>query len=71
MLQYALLALGLYFLIMLFLLLRQGVGHSLLLTRTGMFLLAIGVVLWALTWLTNRGIRAKKTGFRDPEALRE
>ena len=34
-------------------------------------LLAIGVVLWVLTWLTNRGIRAKKTGFRDPDALRE
>ena len=28
-------------------------------------LLAVGVVLWALTWLTNRGVRAKKTGFRD------
>ncbi len=34
-------------------------------------LLAIGVVLWVLTWLTNRGVRAKKTGFRDPDALRE
>ena len=37
----------------------------------GGVLLAIGVVLWVLTWLTNRGIRAKKTGFRDPDALRE
>ena len=34
-------------------------------------LLAIGVVLWALTWLTNRGVRAKKTGFRDIEHLEE
>ena len=32
-------------------------------------LLAIGVVLWALTWVTNRGVRAKKTGFRDIEHL--
>jgi amino acid transporter len=34
-------------------------------------LLAIGVVLWALTWLTNRGVRAKKTGFRDIDHLVE
>jgi amino acid transporter len=34
-------------------------------------LLAIGVVLWALTWLTNRGVRAQKTGFRDIEHLDE
>ncbi len=34
-------------------------------------LLAVGVVLWALTWLTNRGVRAKKTGFRDIEHLEE
>ena len=32
-------------------------------------LLLIGVVLWALTWLTNRGVRAKKTGFRDIDHL--
>ncbi|MCH1868244.1 APC family permease [Nocardioides sp. CFH 31398] len=32
-------------------------------------LLALGVALWALTWLTNRGVRAKKTGFRDIEHL--
>lgn len=32
-------------------------------------LLAVGVVLWALTWATNRGVRAKKTGFRDIEHL--
>jgi amino acid transporter len=34
-------------------------------------LLAIGVVLWALTWMLNRGARAKKTGFRDIEHLGE
>jgi amino acid transporter len=32
-------------------------------------LLVIGVVLWALTWLANRGLRAKKTGFRDIDHL--
>ncbi len=32
-------------------------------------LLAVGIVLWALTWMTNRGIRAKKTGFRDIDHL--
>jgi amino acid transporter len=32
-------------------------------------LLIIGVVLWAITWMTNRGIRAKSTGFRDIEHL--
>ena len=33
------------------------------------YLLAVGIVLWLLTWLWNRGVRAKKTGFRDPESL--
>ena len=32
-------------------------------------LLALGVVLWLGTWLTNRGIRAQKTGFRDIDHL--
>jgi amino acid transporter len=32
-------------------------------------LLGVGIVLWALTWMTNRGVRAKKTGFRDIEHL--
>ena len=32
-------------------------------------LLAIGVVLWLITWLVNRGARAKKTGFRDADHL--
>lgn len=33
------------------------------------WLLAIGVVLWALTWLANRFFFAKKTYMRDPEEL--
>jgi basic amino acid/polyamine antiporter, APA family len=37
--------------------------------RIALVLLAIGVVLWAITWFTNRGIRAKKTGFRDVDHL--
>ncbi|WP_148614654.1 APC family permease [Nocardioides rubriscoriae] len=32
-------------------------------------LLGIGVVLWAVTWLVNRGARGQKTGFRDVERL--
>ena len=34
-------------------------------------LLAIGIVLWVLTWLVNRGVRAKKTGFRDIEHMQD
>ena len=34
-------------------------------------LMAIGLVLWAVTWLVNRGSRAQKTGFRDIEHLEE
>ena len=28
-------------------------------------------MLWALTWMTNRGVRAKKTGFRDIEHMED
>ncbi|GIL34241.1 APC family permease [Phycicoccus sp. DTK01] len=35
------------------------------------WLLAIGVVLWAVTWFANRAIRGKKTYLRDPEDLAE
>ncbi len=35
------------------------------------YLLLIGVALWLLSWLTNRGVRAKKTGFRDIDHLEE
>ena len=34
-------------------------------------LLAVGIVLWAITWMTNRGVRAKKTGFRDIEHMED
>ncbi|MEJ7707732.1 MAG: APC family permease [Nocardioidaceae bacterium] len=33
-------------------------------------MLALGVVLWVLTFLVNRGGRSKKTGFRHPEELK-
>jgi len=32
-------------------------------------LLLLGVVLWLLTWLWNRGARGKKTGFRHVDDL--
>ena len=34
-------------------------------------MLAVGILLWALTWATNRGVRAKRTGFRDIDHLVE
>ncbi|WP_432479823.1 APC family permease [Nocardioides sp. GXQ0305] len=34
-------------------------------------LLVVGIVLWAITWMTNRGVRAKKTGFRDIEHMED
>jgi APA family basic amino acid/polyamine antiporter len=34
-------------------------------------LLLLGIVLWLFTWMTNRGVRAKKTGFRDIEHLED
>ena len=37
--------------------------------RIAGLLLALGVVLWLGAWLTNRGVRAKKTGFRDIDHL--
>ena len=33
------------------------------------WLLGLGVVLWALTWLANRFFFGKKTYLRDPEEL--
>ena len=32
-------------------------------------LLGVGVVLWAITWLVNRGARGARTGFGEPESL--
>jgi amino acid transporter len=35
----------------------------------GGILLAIGIVLWAITWFFNRAIYGRKTYLKDPEAL--
>jgi APA family basic amino acid/polyamine antiporter len=32
-------------------------------------LLVVGIVLWLMTWLWNRGVRDGKTGFRDVDSL--
>ncbi|UPK77031.1 APC family permease [Nocardioidaceae bacterium SCSIO 66511] len=32
-------------------------------------LLAVGVVLWAITWFVNRAMRAQRTYFKDPSGL--
>jgi len=48
-----------------------GVDRDAIIYEIAAGLLAIGVVLWAITWLTNRGIRAKKTGFRDIEHMED
>ncbi len=32
-------------------------------------LLALGVVLWVVTWFVNRGVRSQRTGFRDIDHL--
>jgi amino acid transporter len=45
---------------------REGIVYEI-----AAVLLVIGVALWAITWLTNRGVRAKKTGFRDIEHMDE
>jgi basic amino acid/polyamine antiporter, APA family len=37
--------------------------------KIGGGLLVLGVLLWVLTWLANRGLRAKKTYFRDTDDL--
>ena len=37
--------------------------------KIGGGLLVLGVLLWVLTWMANRGLRAKKTYFRDPDDL--
>jgi hypothetical protein len=45
---------------------RDGIVY-----RIAGVLLLIGVVLWAITWMVNRGARAKRTGFRDIEHMEE
>jgi APA family basic amino acid/polyamine antiporter len=47
------------------------VDRPLLIYQIAGGLLAIGVVLWAITWATNRGVRAQKTGFRDIEHMED
>ena len=37
--------------------------------RIAALLLALGVLLWLLTWLWNRGARARRTRFSEPEEL--
>jgi len=34
-------------------------------------MMAVGIVLWAITWLVNRGSRAQRTGFRDIEHMED
>ena len=34
-------------------------------------MMAVGLVLWVVTWMINRGGRAKKTGFRDIEHMED
>lgn len=34
------------------------------------WLIGLGVVLWVVNWLYNRGVAARKTGFRDPDDLK-
>lgn len=46
-------------------------GRDTIQYRIAGWLLAIGVVLWAMTWLANRFFFAKKTYMRDPEELED
>ncbi|MGH3354663.1 MAG: APC family permease [Nocardioidaceae bacterium] len=39
--------------------------------KVGGVLLLVGIVLWVLTWMWNRAVRAKRTGFRDIDHLGE
>jgi amino acid transporter len=39
--------------------------------RIAVWLLALGVVLWVLTWFANRALRGKKTYMRHPEDIAE
>jgi amino acid transporter len=47
------------------------VDRDILIYQIAAGLLVIGVVLWAITWATNRGVRAKRTGFRNIEHMDE
>ena len=54
-----------------FLVIPQVSDRDLLQYQIAIALVGVGIVLWALTWLTNRGVRAKKTGFRDIEHMED
>ena len=43
--------------------------HDRLPDRRG--LLLVGVALWVVTWLVNRGQRAQRTGFRDIDHMED
>ena len=55
----------------LFLIIPQVSDRDILEYQIALVLIAIGVVLWAITWMTNRGVRAKRTGFRDIEHMED
>ena len=50
-------------------LLGPWVDRDTLIYQIAGVLMLIGVGLWAITWVANRGVRAKKTGFRDIDHL--
>ena len=47
------------------------VDRDVLIYQIAGWLLLIGVALWVITWLINRGSRAKKTGFRDIDHMED
>ena len=47
------------------------VDRDVLIYQIAGWLLLIGVGLWVITWLVNRGSRAKKTGFRDIDHMED
>jgi amino acid transporter len=47
------------------------VDRDVLIYQIAGWLLLIGVGLWVITWLINRGSRAKKTGFRDIDHMED
>ena len=54
-----------------FLIIPQVSDRDILEYKIAASLVGIGIVLWVLTWLTNRGVRAKKTGFRDVDHMED
>ncbi|HCB05990.1 MAG TPA: APC family permease [Nocardioides sp.] len=52
-------------------LLGPWVDRDALIYQIAAGLMVLGVVLWAITWATNRGVRAKRTGFRDIDHMED